>query len=377
MSSFATRTPSRYLLAQAFLLNACADEVELPPIQKQSESLVLRAPSDLPVCGGTFDTMEAEVLQIQEMFGSPPVTVDYSWMPQSHYTNEEFPCDSSPWACSPGSTVYARTLMSTHEIVHASRTLLLPSVLEEGLATLLDPAQSRTAEAMASREELLEILENGTPDGYDQYERLAHFVSFLFAQYGRETFIELEERVRWDTYAHRPLAEWDAGFEAVYGESFEQAWETYATYPDCAPAQFHLPLTACSMLENASPSATLIPAFMEAPGPEATFTRALECDDEEVVGPFVFYNGPLTRAAVYPIEIDNWLGGTVWLDLTGELVGASRAILTNCGNCWDGSALFVSSGNPSAYVTLQSGPYALMLYRDLEASGDFGITLSF
>jgi hypothetical protein len=366
------------LLAPALLLlAACTEEVELPPIRDRSDSLVLRTPSDLPVCAGTFDAMEAEVLQIQEMFGSPPVTVDYSWMPQSHYTDEEFPCDGSTWGCAPGSHAYVRTLMSTHELMHASRSSWLPSVLEEGLAALHDPAQSRTAEVMASRAELLDVLEGGESNGYEQYERAAHFVSFLFAQYGRETFMKFEERVRWDTYAHRPLWEWKADFEAVYGDSFEQVWETYATYPDCAPAQFHLPLSVCSMLGTPTQAATLTPAFMEAPGAEATFTRALDCDDDEVVGPFVFYNGPLTRSAVYAIEIDNWLGGTVWLDLTGDLIGANRAILTNCGNCWTGSALFASTGTPSAYVTLQSGPYVLMLYRDFDTAGEFGITLSF
>jgi hypothetical protein len=235
---------------------------------------------------------------------------------------------------------------------------------------------------MASREILREALEAGTymlaPDGYGLYERLAHFISFLFAQYGRDTFLEFEKRVRWETYAHRPLSQWKDDFEAVYGESFEQAWETYATYPDCAPVQYHLPVTACYMLETSTPSVTVVPYFgPNTPGPEATFARMLECDDDEVVGPYVFFNGAMTRSATYLIDIDNWVGSTVGLRLTGEITDANLALLTNCGNCWEGSALFASSSHPTDHQNLQSGPHALVLYRDLYATGAFGIALSF
>jgi hypothetical protein len=370
---------SKRMLVPALLLSACADDVDLPPIRQQSEWLVLRGPTELQICDATFSTMEAEVMQISEMFGSGPVTVDYSWMPKPQYQPEDLPCDIG-WACSTNRDVYAPTLMMTHELVHAARWSL-PSVLDEGLATLLEVASDRDADAMASREILREALEVGTyelaPDPPALYERLAHFVSFLFAQYGRDTFLEFEKRVRWETYAHRPLSQWAADFEAVHGESFEQAWETYATYPDCPPAQYHLPLTACSMLETRPPDASLLPAFILEPGPEAIFTRAMECDDGEVGGPVVF-NGSLTRSATYRVDIDNHFGGTVWFDLTGEITDASRVIVTDCGNCWEGAGVFLSRKYDGG-ANLQSGPnpHAVILYRDLDATGEFGIVTHF
>lgn len=271
--------------------------------------------------------------------------------------------------------------MMTHELVHAARWSL-PSVLEEGLATMLSVATNGNADVMASREILGEAFEAGTlelaPDGQALYERLAHFVSFLFAHYGRDTFLEFEKRVRWETYADRPLSQWAADFEAVYGESFEQAWETYATYPDCAPAQYHLPLTACSMLETHPPDASVLPAFILEPGPESTFTRAMECDDHEVVGPVVS-NGSRTRSATYVVDIDNHFGATVWFNLTGEITDANRVIVTDCGNCWEGAGVFLSSKHPHGGANLQSGPHphALILYRDLDATGEFGIVTRF
>jgi hypothetical protein len=113
--------------------------------------------------------------------------------------------------------------------------------------------------------------------------------------------------------------------------------------------------------------------------PEATFTRALECDDDEIVGPVVLFNDSVTRSASYRIDIDNHFGGMVWFDLTGEITDANRAIITSCGNCWEGSGVFLSSEHPHGGANLQSGPHphALTLYRDLDATGEFGIVLRF
>jgi hypothetical protein len=359
------------------LLIACSGE-ERPPIREQSDYLILRAPADLPVCEGTFQRMETEIIRIQAMFGAQPVTVDYSWMPRSHVSTDEFPCDTS--GCALEADVYARTLMSTHELVHAARSDSLPSVLEEGVATLFQIAADRSADVMASREVLREALELGTweaaPSMYALYERLAHFVSFLFAKYGKDAFIELERRVRWGQTAHRPLSQWQADFEAVYGESFEQVWESYATYPDCPPAQFHLPLTECSQLPTAPLDASLMPALL-VEWPESQFTRVLDCDDAQVVGPIVFSNGAFMRSASYYVDLDNKLGGAVWIRLTGDVGDSSRAVITSCGNCWDGSAAFVSSSNTSAGGNMQSGRHTLILYQDLEATGEFGVELSF
>jgi hypothetical protein len=138
-------------------------------------------------------------------------------------------------------------------------------VLDEGLATLLDVAHDREAEVMASREILREAFEIGTyeltPDGYGLYERSAHFVSFLFAQYGR----------------------------------------------------------------------------------------------------------------------DNYFGASVWFELTGEITDGSRAMVTNCGNCWEGAAVLLSSRHPIDAANPQPGlnPHVLTLYRDLDATGELGIVLRF
>jgi hypothetical protein len=371
----------QYLLVFMLLLGAC-DSEDLPPIYEQSEWLVLRSPPNLQVCGGTFAEMEADVIQLHEMYGTTSVSVDYSWMPESRYSADEFPCQiSTAFGCAASVNIYARTLASTHELVHAGRSAKLPAVLEEGLATIFDTPINADADVMASREILLDALEAGTwglaPNSHGLYERVAHFVSFLFAQYGRETFLEFEARVAWGDYAYRPLSQWQADFEAVYAESFDHAWAAYADYPDCPPARFHLPLTECSMLATAPVDAKLIPTPVHEPGPKASFSRTLECSDDEAVGPIVAYDRSMTRSGSYVVDIHNHFHETLRIAWAGEATDADRAILTNCGNCWAGSAAFLSGSERSTSSKLLSGPHALILYRELDATGELGIELGY
>ncbi|WP_146156133.1 hypothetical protein [Enhygromyxa salina] len=322
---------------------------ELPPIVQRSPRLTLRAPAELEICAGTFDLMESEVIELQDRFGVEPGPVEYTWMPESHYDDAELPCKLSTLACSLDAEVYARTLASTHELVHAARESL-PAVLEEGLATFLSAPSSNDPAEMVARAQLLEALAlgswEGSEDGRGLYERSAHFVSFLISRSGWDKFIEFERRVR-DASSNReqPLAEWTTDFEAVYGETFEQAWAAYADYPDCALAQFHHPLTACGRVMSGVVDASLRPAFM-ADAEDAEFSDALACTDDHVFGPHSLNGGVATRAANFVIEVDNWVGGSVAIALSGAPSPDSRALVTSCGDCWDGSASMLTHASP-------------------------------
>lgn len=133
----------------------CSDD--RPPIREASDHLILRVPSDLEVCGGTFSTMESEVIRLRGLFGATPGPVDYAWMPRTHYASEDFPCMLSiADGCASGLNVYDRSIANTHELVHAARAAM-PAAFEEGLATLLAPA-NRPVQALAPRDELLDAL---------------------------------------------------------------------------------------------------------------------------------------------------------------------------------------------------------------------------
>lgn len=347
---------------------------------KSSSRLILRAPTDLEICAGTFASMEAEVIELQSRFGVDPNLVDYAWMPESHYDDEALPCNLSTFACSIGNNVYARTLASTHELVHASRPSL-PAVLEEGLATLLSVPRTNDVGEMATRDELLTALELGTweqaSDERGVYERSAHFVSFLLAAWGHDKFADFERRVRGaSSNREQPLAKWEADFEDIYGEPFSAVWQEYADYPDCGLAQYHLPLTACTMVADGALSASLRPAFMT-DTEDAEFSDSLACADAHVFGPRQLLDGATVRAANFAVEVDNWIGGSVHVTLTGAASERSRLLLTNCGDCWDGSASMLTGSSPSELLNIQSGPYALILFAEIDAHGELGVRLRY
>ncbi len=360
---------------------ACAED--LPPVRGKSELLVLRAPTEFEICGGTFAMMEAEVLAIRDGFGSRAPTVDYSWMPESHYDADAFPCETDgAWACtqfSKRTEVYARSLAETHELVHAARHLTLPSVLEEGLATLYEHPARSDDQTIVSREELLAALESGTwqgaSSGHGLYQRSAHFISFLFAGYGKERFVELERRIGSEEATpenhYWGLSGWRAEFEAVYGP-FDAVWSEYENYPDCSAAQFKAPLAACAMLETAAPSATLDLAD----APESTFMPSFACGDEDAIGPYVFTDRSVARAAMYVIEIVDAYSTMETIELTGEIAEGTRALLTECGDCTDRVGVLLTSAQPSVQLNLpQNGTYVLILYQDIDEPGAVGITV--
>ena len=268
------RSQTTIAIASVLAVFGCADD--RLPIREASEHLILRVPSGLEVCGGTFSTMESEVIRIRELFGARAGTVDYTWMPRSHYGREEFPCVMGASGCAGGLLVFDRAIANTHELVHAARSGM-PAAFEEGLATLLTaPIAPETP--LAPREQLFDALVGSWPEDGALYPRAAHFVSFLIADEGIDTFGEFDRRVRYIKGTRdATFAEWVGVFEDVYGATFEEMWTAYADYPDCPAVQFHRPLTACAALAERTPEATLVAPFLGEAGPDASFKRSFNC----------------------------------------------------------------------------------------------------
>lgn len=349
-----------------------------PPVREKSDWLVLRAPKDAQICSGTFAAMEAEVIRLFSMFEINRHTIDYSWLPPSDYSSEKFPCLNTDRGCAQGADIFARSPISTHELVHATRETL-PVPLEEGLATVLELPYDRDSDVMASRDELLAALETTSwfdnPLSYAMYERAAHFVSFLLAEFGDEKFIEFDIRRRGDGDDYELLlADWADDFEVVYGHSFETVWALYDAYPDCGPAFFHRPLSACAMLGD-PPQATLVADESLEPGPDARFVTNFSCD-EEAIGPWVDVDDSFGKMATFRIDVDNRLGRFLSVDLVGTVVDDSRALLTACGSCWDGTAAMVTAESTKLLTNhLDSGAYALVLIQGLDEPGELGVAL--
>jgi len=368
------------LLVGASALGAC--EVR-PPVIEEGELLILRGPIDVEICAGTFPTMESELAELFARFDHPPHTVEYTWMPLSHVDEVDFFCTSdNVLGCAQGDQIYTRSLAHTHELVHAARNKGIPAVLEEGLATYLDTPTNNRPSKMASRELLLEGLELGTylvnAQPIEVYERAAHFVSFLVAAWGWDTFLALEQRVASETaYVDSPLSLWQDDFEAVYGQSFAEVWDAYADYPDCPLTQFHRPIHACGLAASGELDGS-IDIALDPVTPAAVFMTELDCKSERVLGPVLLRSRhPDRRLAHYAIEVINSLGTTTDVSLIGELDEASRAILTTCGDCWAGTGLMMTAKDPVVEDIPNPGTYALILYTSADSPGPVGVQMQY
>lgn len=78
------------------------------------------------------------------------------------------------------------------------------------------------------------------------------------------------------------------------------------------------------------------------------------------------------------VELDLFAAaaGFTAVELIGETVPRTRATLTNCGNCWSGSAASVTTASPAALENLASGPHALILYQAIDEVGEVGIQIN-
>ena len=366
----AVREFSCMLVAAAL---GCSPE---PPELAADANLILRGPEDVFVCAGTFARSSAEVVMIRESFRPSSGPVEYIWMPETEVSAADFPCESSNYACTSGTSIYARTLASTHEIVHAARSPGLPMVLEEGLAAMLDEATPQE-QVLAPRIDFEQAVTSGSWSPSNAlYERSAHFVSFLVAWGGLEALRELERAfASWTDNAYTsPPAQLDEAMVAVYGLNLAEVLAEYETYPDCAPAQFHQALSACELLTSNQTPGTTVTASLIDDGEVDPFLMSIDCSHERAYGPVD--RGVLTVARDVKVEVELPLDANVWVRLRGEAGEGAVAWLSNCGDCWSGSGAIVSMAEPAAFVRLESGPHVLTLHQSAE-TGELGIELSY
>jgi hypothetical protein len=135
-------------------------------------------------------------------------------------------------------------------------------------------------------------------------------------------------------------------------------------------------LTACAMIEG-TPIATLAPSFL-AEAPNSTFMHTFACEDDDALGPYVFTDREVARAAIHVIEIVDAYSTTETLELTGDIAEGTRALLMNCGSCWDEGSVLLTQSRPSVVLDLpQSGTYVLVLYQDVDEPGPVGIKVGY
>ena len=252
------------------LAGACRDEPDPPPIVWEGEHIRFGTDADESfLCAGTLPYLDGAVGYLGEVFERPGAQVSYYWLPEG----TDVYCLDGVDGCADGRGAFSKFTIHQHELVHAVRwpsRLNLP--LEEGLAEAFGDDWNR----FEVQGNIRELLEDPTGNGYlpgPGYGLAAHFVSYLRADYGLSTLLDLDARTDYDQ-SYTSAA---AAFEQVYGQPLDEVIDTYeAEYPLCDQSTLRDKGYDCSRNVIAAPTEI---------GDTTRVTIPLSCDDPAVLGP--------------------------------------------------------------------------------------------
>ena len=142
---------------------------------------------DEPICGGTFDWIEARLRWLVAETGIPAseAPIRYYWTRED--TAEH--CPSIAGGCAKGNRIYSPLERLSHEMVHGHLAPLgLPRPwIVEGTARMLEDARWDLADQILLPSALLEVSE----PQFLNYDAAASFVRYLRDRFGMATLLEL------------------------------------------------------------------------------------------------------------------------------------------------------------------------------------------
>ena len=226
---------------------------------------------DNPICGGTFDWIEARLRWLEAETGLPasPSPISFYWLRDELYDY----CPTGACASASDNTFYSPLEMYSHELVHGHLAQLgLPRPwLAEGFARMLEDDRSSPSDPPMTPSQMLESKARGL-----SYESAASFVRYLRDRYGMPTLIELYAALdRVDAMATPGV------FREVLGDDWDDVEDAYLS------AFMPIPVGSlnCDYPEVA-------------PKDDAwTFAFDLTCDAPTTVGPFLGLGDPFTPGA--------------------------------------------------------------------------------
>ena len=181
------RLALRYLLGLGLCGAAAGCQSDPPLADYPLDGITVFVGFDEPICGGTFDWIEARLRWLVAETGLPAseAPIRYYWTRED--TAEH--CSSIAGGCAKGSRIYAPLEVLSHEMVHGHLSQLgLPRPwLTEGIAELLQDERWELSEAITLPSALLKVSEPQLLD----YEAAASFVRYLRDRFGMPALLEL------------------------------------------------------------------------------------------------------------------------------------------------------------------------------------------
>lgn len=154
----------------------------------EGRHVTVYADPDIPVCANAIAVADRFVEDVAAMIGVDPPRIDYYLM------NEDTGCGYGQYAgadCTIGTTVYARTWIHYHELVHAVDNSHPPALFVEGIAESLSWLSKDARRISLAREEARLNFDStsfraGVP--LEEYKIAGDFVRYLVERFGGKRY---------------------------------------------------------------------------------------------------------------------------------------------------------------------------------------------
>lgn len=342
----------------------------LPEVELEGVHVRLAIDPGLTPCGDPTGHMDRFIeLVAAELQITPPTGDDrfiYYWL-----RPDDFPvrgtCKDGAAGCSgAGGTVYASSFPIDHELVHSLATVnygLLPSFFAEGLAVAYElppppgyedyypPSQMPLADAVEAHDDF------HLP--YETYGLAGAFVAFLIERNGVVALRRALLRLRYTDNSPRiskVLSEELGASLATLAEEFD------ATRRNCTPAGFRRKLFECAAPE------------IEWDGALWAEHRTLDCDQDDVVGPF--HDATLAHYRTITVPAD----ATYALSVIGDSIpaageAANSVLLLSCGGCDGYVHEYVGADAETVTRVLPAGRYSLAFTGPASSATGVGLRI--
>jgi len=329
----------------------CGADETTAPAAWEGDHLRFRSDGVEALCGGTLLYMDGAVAQLAEVLEVPiERRIDFYW---HHSPIEGTGCAAEASGCWSGSTVYSRLVPHDHEIVHALMSPLgeADRMLEEGVAVVHgdDGGLYEWFETPTVGAEELIGLDDGAVSA-SVYTSAAHLTRFLVDRYAMQSIHAFWGRVPREASAEDLVA----GFEATFGESWEDFAAAYAGYPSCTRGALRKKVTEC-LAPNVGWGAD-----------GWRHTMDLACEGADVVGPT---QGLMWRPVTLDVPADRYR-----IEVMGS--GDAFVALARCdAGCDDGFADAFYSGQARIHE-LPAGRYYAKFWRWVHEPGELELRIT-
>ncbi|HEY0135948.1 MAG TPA: hypothetical protein VGB85_17805 [Nannocystis sp.] len=216
---------------------------------------------DEPVCGGTFDWIEARLRWLEAETGLPAAVppISYYWLREDVYDH----CPTGACASATDNTIYTPLELFSHELVHGHLAQLgLPRPwLAEGMAQLLEDSRWAVPDSPVTPTTMLETKAMDL-----DYFSAASFVRYLRDRFGMPALIEL--------YAALDRVDVQATPE-VFLKTLGEAWDVVEDDYLAAYTPTYVGSINCDFPELEPEAGTW------------TFPITASCEDAGSIGPFL------------------------------------------------------------------------------------------